>query len=513
MGKVGRYLTNMWSENRLQQSIQPTANIKDIDPTYRNYEPYSLGTYYGEDLVRRDRKAIYTEYSIMMQDPTIHAGLNLIVMAALGGHEARGEVVFIRPSDKLRGGGERAKRLRKMVEKEAEHIQGLINNIIFPLARNGIGYGDSYMRVYPKQGLGITHAICDEKLDPPLIQAFEQAGRTVGYHVLEISDFEIRQISELTRHQLLRMKMPRIKTLPQFRIDHVLHQQLLTEDDINKVPIIPSPVGGSFLQAVAPAWRDWIIAFSALNSQQIADSMNNQFLSMDLSSMPEANREKYKAGLKSSLQAIHEKARKALSGGEALWGTNWTFLPTWGEKQVLNPLGDLTTRTTPVNMDLVTMHLKRGMGALGLDLSLVGWMDLITGGLGDGGAFHTSAQMGQQSALVRQSITEPIIDFCIMHFAYKYGEVFQRGDLPFKVEFYSDITASATEALNNQQTRAGTTTLQLSTIQQIKELGLTGQAARIFIADKLGFDDLQADAIIEDLEREARLRSENRDEV
>jgi RNA polymerase-interacting CarD/CdnL/TRCF family regulator len=64
------------------------------------------------------------------------------------------------------------------------------------------------MRVYPKQGLGIVHAICDEKLDPPLIQAFEQAGRTVGYHVLEISDFEIRSISELNRHQMLRMKMP-----------------------------------------------------------------------------------------------------------------------------------------------------------------------------------------------------------------------------------------------------------------------------------------------------------------
>jgi hypothetical protein len=38
-----------------------------------------------------------------------------------------------------------------------------------------------------------------------------------------------------------------------------------------------------------------------------------------------------------------------------------------------------------------------------------------------------------------------------MHLAYKYGEVFKRGDLPFKIEFYSDITASATEALNNQQ--------------------------------------------------------------
>ena len=110
MSRVGKYLTNIWSENRLQQSIQPTADIKDIDSTYRNYEPYSLGVFYGEDLVRRDRKSIYTEYKMMMQDPTIHAGLNLLVTASLGGHESRGEVVFIRPADKLKNEGVRAKK-------------------------------------------------------------------------------------------------------------------------------------------------------------------------------------------------------------------------------------------------------------------------------------------------------------------------------------------------------------------------------------------------------------------
>lgn len=47
-------------------------------------------------------------------------------------------------------------------------------------------------------------------------------------------------------------------------------------------------------------------------------------------------------------------------------------------------------------MELALTHLKRGMGALGLDLSLLGWMEMISGGLGDGGAFHTSAQVGQQ---------------------------------------------------------------------------------------------------------------------
>lgn len=42
-----------------------------------------------------------------------------------------------------------------MVEKEAETLQGLINSVIFAFARNGIGYGDSFARVYPKKGVGV----------------------------------------------------------------------------------------------------------------------------------------------------------------------------------------------------------------------------------------------------------------------------------------------------------------------------------------------------------------------
>jgi len=146
MSRVGNFLTNIWSEKRLEQSTQVTAKLGDINPSYENFEPYSLGVYYSEKLQRRERKSIYTNYKLMMQDPTIHACLNLLVTAALGGHETRGEVVFIRASEKVKTDGTRARELRAMVEKEAEHLQGLINSVIFAFARNGIGYGDSFAR-------------------------------------------------------------------------------------------------------------------------------------------------------------------------------------------------------------------------------------------------------------------------------------------------------------------------------------------------------------------------------
>jgi hypothetical protein len=508
MSKVGKFLSNIWSERHLEQSMTMTAGVDDIDGVYENYEPFSLGVYYGEALKRRERKEIYTTYKIMMQDPTIHACLNLLVTAALGGHETRGEVIFIRPSEKVKGDGIRAKELRELVEKEAEHLQSLINDMIFAFARNGIGYGDSFARVYPQKGLGVVHITCAETVDPPNIQAFEQAGRTVGYHVLEVNDFEIRRITKLNKHQMVRMKMQRITPLPQFRIDHVLYKQILDENDLSQVPIIPSPVGGSFLQAVEPAWKEWVLSFAALNSQQIADSVNNQVMSVDMSGMPEASRQKYKKGLQASLLQLHEKTKKALSGGDPLWATNYLFLPSWGEKQILNSLGDITKRSAPLTMELALTHLKRGVGALGLDLSLTGWMELISGGLGDGAAFHTSAQVMQNSSLIRQAVTEPIIDIIIMHFAYKYGKVFKRGDLPFKIEFYSDISAAATESLNNKSTRANTLAITTTSILSLKEVGLGKDSNTLLLTEILGMDDSHAEMIAEDL---AKAKKEDKD--
>lgn len=501
MSKVGKILGKMWSAKHAEQRSTPNASLEDIHQVYAQHAPYTLGVYYDEKLQRRERKQIYTTYKIMMQDPTIAAALNILVTAALGGHENRGECVFIEPSDRVKGKGARAKKLREMVQKEAPHLQQLIDKFIFSFARNGVGYGDAYIRPYAVNGKGVTHVLANELVDPPLIQAFEQAGITVGYHVLEITDFEIRHISKLTTHQMLRMKMQRMTPLPVFKIENIQYKQLLQTDDINEVPVIPSMPGGSLLDPVKEAWEQWVTGFAALNSQQIADSVNVQFATMDVSGMPEAHQEEVKQGMIDTIQSIQNKVRNALKGGEEVWMTNWAVIPTWGDKQILNPMGDPTTRSQPLNMELVLTHLKRGMGALGLDLSILGWMEMISGGLGDGAAFHTSAQIMQNAILIRQAITEPLIELCIMHFAYKYGVVFKRSDLPFNISFYSEISAAMTEANNNRLSQGNLLSVTAGALAQMKELGLDEQSNEYLLTNYLKMDYEPAQRLSKDLVR------------
>lgn len=155
-------------------------------------------------------------------------------------------------------------------------------------------------------------------------------------------------------------------------------------------------------------------------------------------------------------------------------------------------------------MELVMTHLRRAVGNLGLDISLLGWADMLAGGLGDGAAFHTSAQVMQRSALIRQAISEPLIDLIIMHFAYKYKKVFTRADLPFKIEFYSDISAAATEALNNKNTRANTLMMSTQSIAALKELKLNRESNHMLLTEYLGMDDAKADLLTTSIEDSAK---------
>ncbi len=280
----------------------------------------------------------------MQHDPTIAAALNLHVTAALGGHESRGDVVFMTPAANIRNGGNNAKRLRELVQKEAQFLTPLFNEIAYPMARYGFAYGDSYARIYGHKGFGLTQIMCNEYTEAPLIQAYEQGGRTVGFHVLEKDENEQRLITKLTNMQMCRMKMPRYAPVPQFRIGQFVHQRMLAENDINKLPIVPAEVGGSILYDAEEPWANVQLILQALNSQQIADSVEQGFLTIDVSGMPPEQRAKYRKGLTKMLQKHKNNIRDALQGGEAIWSKAWHVLPVWGDKQVLNAVGDLSKR-------------------------------------------------------------------------------------------------------------------------------------------------------------------------
>ncbi len=201
-----------------------------------------------------------------------------------------------------------------------------------------------------------------------------------------------------------------------------------------------------------------------------------------------------------TLQNYRDQIREAFKGGEALYGTKYHVLPTWGDKQNIQPVGDLSQRTAPLNTETLMINLRRIAGGLGLDLSLIGWADMLAGGLGDGASFHTSAQIMRRSMLIRQALIDSYNQLMSLHWGIKYNEYFYDGDYPWQFDFYSDQSAAATEALNNKQTRMNTVALMAQSLSALREVGLKKDSVRVILEEVGGLDTEQAEKLAQDLE-------------
>ncbi|WP_019518719.1 hypothetical protein [Faucicola boevrei] len=498
MSFFGKTLANLLINHREHSHQEQTPSIQAVNKNFDVFTQWELGTYHHKDTPLRTRKQIYSKWQLMQADPQIAEALSLHVTAALGGHETTGDMIFISPSESVRGKGFRAKTLRKKVEIEAKRMTPILNRNAFSLARQAIAYGDSYARIYVNDN-GVADLVNSDYTAPPLILPFEQGGRTIGYFVMEEEKLD-KAIAKLEVHQLLRMKMARIERVPQVSLASFTDERLIGIDNQADMPIMPSMVGGSFLYPVERAWDDAMISLMGLNNQQIADSVKQAFLTVNMDGMPPNQQKKYKDGLVKTLQNYRDQIREAFKGGEALYGTKYHVLPTWGDKQNIQPVGDLSQRTAPLNTETLMINLRRIAGGLGLDLSLIGWADMLAGGLGDGASFHTSAQIMRRSMLIRQALIDSYNQLMSLHWGIRYNEYFYDGDYPWQFDFYSDQSAAATEALNNKQTRMNTVALMAQSLSALREVGLKKDSVRVILEEVGGLDTEQAEKLAQDLE-------------
>lgn len=453
----------------------------------------------------RDRQQIYFKLQRMAKFAPIAEAIKIHVTTALGGDSYTNKTIFLKPASRLRVSEDELSKLDKIelekVNKRIGRMENLLNRNIFKVCHDAVVYGDAYVRLYGKKSIGLQDIICDHRTQAPLVLAFEQGRTPVGYLFANGNQNAQQEAITLNGFQVKRLRIqPIIETNQQDIIDNINYAETLLEDDIDKLAVLPAKIGGSFLIEVEQFYDNVLICLSALTTQQIADSVKRMTLSLNQEAMSPAQRQQYTQFLKGLIEESEEYTKNALQNGEALYNTQYMMLPQMGEKQAVNFLGDTSGQRVPVNTETFMINVRLLMGGLGLDPAFVGWSDLLTGGLGDGGALRTSVQSMLRAQRIRQDAFEYINSVMATDWLYAYGEEYKDVlDYAWEIEFYSDQTASMTEQLANQTQRVQTSMGMLQVFEQAKALGMSKEYMIVFFERRLGLDYKEAEEAVNSL--------------
>lgn len=485
-GKSSGFFSRFSPRRWFNENVAPAQQITQADTTLFGAGVTTVASLLGQGRrAARSRQLIYEKWMRMEADPIISSAISVLVTAALGGHETTGDIIFIEKKPIARENAE----LEKMVDEIAADLSPLFNQIAYTMAFTGAIYGDAYARIYLDER-GVIDLLSDEMVRPQLVQPFERGGKTIGFAV-SVGD---RNFERLDITQMARMKMPRTQWIPQFGVVEKSLRLGITEDDLTKAPILPSMVGGSFLYRAEEPYDNLYFSLLGLVGQRWMDSIDEQMLMVNTANMTQDQRTKLLGSVIQMLTRSKELAEDAVKSGRPVLSRIRHLIPIFNEKQAptLTPAGGGAGRTSPITIDDVMLHARLLAGSLGVDLSMIGFADQMSGGLGEGGFFRVSAQAAERARVIRTSL-EAFFDSVInIHTLKRYKRVFSYQEKPWDVNFYSTISALEAEKQRTRLDAVNSGSLLAQTIQLVKDMGADKEFMETFLCKTMQLDEDQA---------------------
>lgn len=439
---------------------------------------------------QRQRQVIYSKYQLMLGDAVISAAMKLHTTGALGGHETSDELVFIEIKPEYANDAAKV----KLVKEMAAQLQPIFNANAYCMGFNAAGYGDSYGRIYSNSREGVIDLVSDEMVMPPLVQPFERAGKTVGFVV---STGIGASGERLTALQMCRAKMQRTVYVPQTRAIDKAMKLAITEDDPKKLPVLPSLLGGSFLDGAEESYDNMTATLSGMVGQRILDSIDESLFTMNMESMTKEQRKNFSENIKGLFTKSKEYSEQALKEGRPRLGRIRHFLPVFNEKQIANISASLgSNRTATITVDDFMIHAKLLGGALGIDISMIGFADLLSGGLGDGGFYRVSMQAGERSRQLRGGLSGAFNHVCDVHLWTKEKIQVKPVDRFWQINFYGGQSAIKREEADIKGVAIQTASIVLAMLQQAKDMGAPEDAMLHLLEKEMMYDTEAAKMLV-----------------
>lgn len=454
----------------------------------------------GEKVLPTDRFAKYALLEEMIVDPVLSAALDMHISHALSVDSRTGNIITIEAKT-----------------DDAKEIAASLMAELGPMLNNGLpswcklmaAYGVHYIRPYCETGKGIVDLESSWYTMAHQIREYVRGGRLAGF-TGEYLKTPTRpgEIQLVEPWQLVGLKVPYWQ--PSLSLEPTGSSGIrysLYDDIHRRKPIETQDYGTSFLEFAYGSWSDLSDAIRSMKGSRYNASRIDRFVALGMDNLDPARAAQY-------LNLVGTQMRKDMEAA-ARKGKAKGLIPTVWNQLIPNLSGNkggVTIDTQTVSPDIqhiedVMFHLKRMASSLGIDVSMLGWGDLMSGGLGDGGFFRTSIQAAIRANWLRVGVVQSVNRLIDIHMAHKYGKVFGAGELrPIEIKFHSLNTAIEAEQADAMETRTNYAMALATVLDTIENGSLAGSDTfkELVLTDIVRLDPDKAAQIIKDLAQAAK---------
>ncbi|MEC6833042.1 hypothetical protein VXS06_14840 [Photobacterium toruni] len=406
-----------------------------------------------------DRFAKYRIFEEMAQDSTISTMLDIHLTNAFSTDLKSGLSITLKPKNDT--DVEICKTLQAEVLKP-------INDNLLNWGRPTCIFGVNYVRVHAKDKVGITAFESSYYTLPSNIREYHKCGQLSGFTSENLKQKNQSGEVELAEPwALIPLKLPNwTPNTTKEPVRFAATQFSLYEDIDERVSEETQDYGVSLLEPCYDSFVQLIDGLKSLNASRKNASHIDRFVSVNTSGLDTGRAAEYLNLITDQLRKDKEQANRQMAK-IGVQPTVWnSVIPVMGDK------GSVTIDTQTVDPNIqhiedIMFSFKRLCGAGGIEPSMVGFSDTLSGGLGDGGFLRTSIQSALKAHLLRAAVIKFVERAIDIHCAFKYQKVFTIESRPFDIHFNSMSTAIAQEEESAKETKANYATLVATVLDAV----------------------------------------------
>lgn len=383
-----------------------------------------------------DRMSKYAILDVMAKSPTVSAALDIHISNALSMDKKTGEIIRIEPKD---SSDEKMNRLCKEIQGD---LFSLINASLPNWARIMVTYGVSYIRPYALKNRGIVALESDFHTLPHFVNEFIRGGKLAGFSgdFLLHPENSARVMAE--PWDLVPLKLPTF--VPSSTNRPVIYgsKSFSLLSPMEQAPLRETQnYGASFLEHSYEAFENLCNALKSLKATRNNAAKIDRLIALATDTLDPVQSAQLTREITQGFKRNAVEMKRKMKNGNTLPTVINHVIPTMGGAK-----GGIVVDTQSIPADItgiedVMFHLRQLCSSLGVDSTMVGWADQMSGGLGEGGWQQTSSSAAERSNWIRHGCVEGVHRFIDIHCAFKYGKVFPANNRPYHLPFNSLNTA------------------------------------------------------------------------